>query len=440
MEISNKITELQEERHAAVKRMREILDAADARDASDRELTAEERQEYDRLEERVDTNARRIEEEKKLRNIELDMEALDGDGRAFQGGQPETRGGFDSDEYKDAFVKYLVRGSVDLDAESRSILAAGSAAMRDQAKGTNNLGGYLVPTDFQKELALHAVQAGTFRRTRARVIVTSTGEALQVPKTTAHGAASWVSEGTQSSASDETFGQVTLNAYTARRLEKVSVELVEDEAVGLIPYLGKAIGQAIGLLENDAYLNGTGSGGGEPTGLLSGSLVSAGKTGASGQTTSVVADDIFDLFYSVGPQYRTNAEWMMADSSVKVIRKLKDSTNNYIWSPTSGVASVLANGAPDTLLGKPMWSDPSMPTMAANAKSILFGDFSAYTIRDVGQAGPEASEKPIGAFGVIRMNERFMDGLQIGFLGYHRTDGNLIDQTGAIKAYVNSAT
>lgn len=435
MEISNKITELQDERHASVKRMREILEAADARNEAPGELTAEERQEYDRLEERVDANARRIDEETKLRNIELELEKRDGDGRKFQPENREVKPE-NSEEYDRAFLRYLQDGDVGIDHETRSILSTRSQEMRDQAKGTNNLGGYLVPTDFQKKLALHAVQAGTVRRTRVNVIVTSNGESLQVPKTTAHGAASWVAEGSPSSAADETFGQVTLIANTARRLVKVSVELVEDEAVGLVDYLGKAIGQAIGLLENDAYLNGGGST--LPTGLLG--LAGSGKVGASGQTGSVLADDIFDLFYSVGPQYRTNAEWMMADSSVKVIRKLKDTTNNYIWSPTSGVASVLANGAPDTLLGKPMWSDPSMPSMAANAKSILFGDFSAYTIRDVGQVGPEASERPMGAFGVIRLNERFMDGLQIGFLGYHRTDGNLIDQTGAIKYYANSAT
>jgi HK97 family phage major capsid protein len=435
MEISNKITELQEERTGNVSRMRSILDTADA--DGGRDLTAEERQEYDRLEARVDANGERIKAEIKLRDMELELEQRDGvAGRELQGGESRDKRLFESEDYARAFATYLIRGANDVDADTRSILAAGSAEMRDQAKGTNNLGGYLVPTDFQKQLALHAVQAGTVRRTRVNTIVTSTGEGLQVPKTTAHGAASWVAEGVASSAADETFGQITLNAYTARRLVKVSVELVEDEAVGLIAYLGKAIGQSIGFLENDGYLNGSGTG--QPTGLIG--LTSAGVTGAAGQTTSVTADNVFDLFYSVGPQYRTNAEWLLADSTVKAIRKLKDSTNNYIWSPTSGVASVLANGAPDTLLGKPMWADPSMPAMTANAKSILFGDMSAYTIRDVGRTGPTPDEKPVGAFGVIRMNERYMDGLQIGFLGYHRTDGNLVDQTGAIKAYVNSAT
>jgi HK97 family phage major capsid protein len=435
-EISQKITELQDERHANVKAMREILDAAHA--DGGRDLTAEERQEYDRLEERVDANGAQISRETKLRAAELELEERANTAGEQLQGETRDKAVFDSKEYLNSFVRYLRSGDINLDTETRSVLKAGAAEMRDQAKGTNNLGGYLVPTDFQKSLAMHAIQAGTVRRTRVNVIVTSNGEALQVPKTTAHGAAAWVAEGSASSGVDETFGQVTLNAYTSRRLIKVSVELVEDEAVGLIQYLGKAIGQAIGLLQNDAYLNGLGSGSGQPTGLIG--QASSGKVGAAGQTLTVTADDIFDLFYAVGPQYRTNAEWMLADSSIKVIRKLKDSTNNYIWSPTSGVASVLANGAPDTLLGKNLWSDPNMPTMAANAKSILFGDFSAYTIRDVGRTGPDPDERPMGAFGVIRLNERFMDGLQVGFLGYHRTDGNLIDATGAVKYYANSAT
>lgn len=435
MEISNKITELQESRHSHVKRMREILDTADA--DGGRDLTAEERQEYDRLEADVDKSGDRIKAEIKLRDAELEMEKRQGfDPRAAQ---TETReDGFNEAEYTEAFVRYLRRGDVNIDSETRATLAAGTAALRDQAKGTPNIGGYLVPIDFQKSLVLHALQAGTIRRTRVNVLVTGAGESLQVPKTTSHGAASWVAEGVPSSAVDEEFGQVTLSAYTARRLVKVSIELVEDNAVNLIQYLGRAIGQAIGRLENNAYINGTGSG--EPTGLLNGTWVPAGITGAPGQATTVTADDVIDLFYSVGPQYRTGAEWLLADSSVKVVRKLKDKNDNYLWSPTAGVASVLANSAPDTLLGKPMWSDPDMPAMAASTKSILFGDFSTYTIRDVGQAGPEASERPMGAFAVIRLNERFMDGLQVGFLGYHRTDGALIDQTGAIKAYVNSAT
>jgi HK97 family phage major capsid protein len=434
-EISNKITELQETRHSNVKSMREILDAADA--DGGRDLTAEERQEYDRLEADVDKCGERIKAETKLRASELELETRDADGRQFQGGNTRTEV-FGSDEYNEAYVRYLRDGEVSLDSETRSVLAAGTGEKRDQAIGTTTLGGYLVPTDFQKELVLHAQQAGTMRQTRVNVIVTSNGEPLQVPKTTAHGAASWVTEGNASTGADETFGQVTLNAYTARRLVKVSVELVEDNAVNLLTYLGRAIGQAIGKLENTGYVQGLGGGSGQPQGVVG--TASLGKTGANGQTASVTADDIFDLFYSVIPPYRQNGEWMLADSSIKLIRKLKDSTNNYIWSPTSGVASVLANGAPDTLLGKGLWSDPDMPAMAAGNKSILFGDFSAYTIRDVGQTGPDPSARPMGGFGVIRMNERYMDGLQIGFLGYHRTDGNLIDQTGAIKYYANSAT
>lgn len=263
------------------------------------------------------------------------------------------------------------------------------------------------------------------------MVVTSGGEPLQIPKTTVHGTASWVPEGVASSSADEDFGQVTLGSFTARRLVKVSLELVEDNAVDLVEYLAKEIGRSIGALENAGYIDGSGAG--EPTGLLG--QASLGKLGPAGQTNEITADDLIDLFYSVGPQYRHQAEWVMADSTVKAVRKLRDSNGDFLWAANPGVGGALPWAAPDTLLGLPIWNDPDMPAMAADAKSVLFGDLSAYMIRDVGAAGPQASERPIGAFSVIRLNERFMDGLQVGFLGYHRTDGNLIDQTGAVRYF-----
>jgi HK97 family phage major capsid protein len=367
------------------------------------------------------------------------------------GGDGDTRSAaetgnwfINTDEYRNALVDYLRHGDQDMRAEGREALTKGKRELRDQAKGTNTLGGFLVPIDFQKKLALHAVQSGTMRMNRAGqgALVTGTGEALQIPKTTVYGQAEWVSEGSPSTSDDSSFGQLTLNAFTARRLVKVSVELVEDNAVDLVGHLSKAIGQSIGRLENTAYWNGSGTG--QPTGLITAlqtiGTAAKGKVGATGQTTSITADDILDLFYSVGPQYRINGEWALNDMTVKAVRKLKDATGNYLFSTTPGVGGSLAYSAPDTLQGKPLWSDPDIPQMASNAWSVVFGDMSAYQLRDVGVAGPEATERPVGAFSVIRLNERFMDGLQIGFLGYHRTDGGLIDQTGAIKAYVNSAT
>ena len=156
-----------------------------------------------------------------------------------------------------------------------------------------------------------------------------------------------------------------------------------------------------------------------PTGITT--QTTAGKVGATGQTTTVTSDDLIDLMFSVPNPYRRNAAWLMNEGGVKALMKLKDTTGQYIWSPG------LTAGAPDTLFGRPVYTDPDMPVMAANAKSILFGEFSYYQIRDV------------RGIAVQRLNELYAANGQVGFRAYHRTDGKLLN-TAAVKHYANSAT
>ena len=434
MSLLNQVHTLQEERAGFVHQMREILDAAEN---ENRNLTAEEQQTYERLEADVDERGSRIKRLSATLALENELgdesrlvnPALTQPGVADEAADMEAR-------YGVAFEAYVRGGLHAMDAEQRQVLQMGFT--RDQSKGTNNLGGFLVPTSFNRRLNEHLVQAGTMRQTRASSIVTEAGESMQFPKTTAHGVANWVNEAAAITATDETVGQVTLSAYKAVRMVKVSIELLQDNAVDLEEYLGREIGRAIGALENTAFVNGSGAS--QPQGIVG--VASSGKVGLTGQTTSIIADDLIDLFYSVAVPYRRLGEWMMADSTFKAIRKLKDTTNNYLWSPAlgGGSPSTIAQGSPDLLLGRPVFDDPDMPVMAANAKSVLFGDFSAYLIRDVGAAGPAAGEKGTGGFAVRRLDERFADNLQVGFLGWHRTDGNLIDTTGAVRYYANSAT
>jgi HK97 family phage major capsid protein len=443
---NDEVIKLQEQRARLVAEMRTIQDKAES---DGRDFTAEESQEWDRLDGEVDALRSRITRSQKLAEEEraLEQPTSSIDPRLTRGDARDAEE-LNAD-YSRAFEAYCRRGFVELSDQERKVLRLGFGGgptasddgweQRDQAKGTNASGGFLVPTSFQKELYTHLVQAGTMRLTRVRTLTTTSGETLQWPKTTAHGAATWQSEGATFSSSDESFGQVSLTPQKAVRLVKVSLELLEDNAVDLEAYLGLEIGRSIGALENTAYVNGTGTG--QPQGIVG--KASSGKVGATGQTTSVGADDLIDLFYAVPPQYRRSAEWMMADGTVKAVRKLKDAAGNYLWASGIGgygVGAVLANPAPDTLLGRPVWDDPDVPAMAANAKSVLFGDFSAYIIRDVGVAGPIAGEKGISAFYVRRLDERFADSGQVGFLGWHRTDGNLIDLTGAVAYYQNSAT
>lgn len=424
----SEITDLKGERAAHIVRMRQMLDSADGR-----KMTGEEETEYTRLEADVDSKGKRaalLQTEYDEERAEIEREhGLDG--RKTQGGD----GGEDraqaeqAQRYADTFDSYMRRGINELDLEERQTLALGRDS-RDQAKSSNAGGGYLVPTDFQRQLQQFLVQAGSMRQTRATVLVTGAGETIQVPKTTAHGAANWVAEAAQITATDETFGQASLGAFKAVRMAKVSFELLSDNAVDLEGYLSRELGRSIGQLENTGYVVGTGTT--QPTGIVGSATL--GKTGATGQTTSITSDDLIDLLYSLLPPYRRDAEWLLNDGTLKSIRKLKDSTGQYIWS------AGLTGDQPDRLLNKVIWDDPDVAVMAASAKSVICGDLSTYWIRDVGQAGPLSTEKGVGSFFVRRLDERYADTGQVGFLGWHRTDGTLCDTTGAVKYYQNSAT
>jgi HK97 family phage major capsid protein len=149
--------------------------------------------------------------------------------------------------------------------------------------------------------------------------------------------------------------------------------------------------------------------------------------GTTGQTLTVIADDLIDLIHSVDPAYRENGvcSFMMNDASLKVIRKLKDTTGRPIFMPGyDGLSGPMA----DSVLGHSVTINQDVAVMAANAKSILFGDFSNYYVRDV-----------MGAT-LFRFDDSAYIKLgQIGFLMWMRSGGNLLDAN-AIKYYQNSAS
>jgi HK97 family phage major capsid protein len=207
--------------------------------------------------------------------------------------------------------------------------------------------------------------------------------------------------------------------YTSK-LVRVSLQLLNDNAFDLESWLAGVLGRRIGRAQNQHFTTGTGTA--QPEGVQTNAVI--GKTGATGQTTSVTYDDLIDLIHSVDPAYRNSgrAQFMLNDASLSAARKLKDGQNRPLWEPSIQV------GTPDGLLGYGYTINQDMPVMAANAKSIMFGDFYAgYLIRDVQDVQ------------LLRLAERYADYLQVGFLAFARTDGTPQD-TAAYRAYRNSAT
>ena len=273
-------------------------------------------------------------------------------------------------------------------------------ATNDLAIGTDSQGGYLVPDEFHRQL-IQALEEYNIMRRLARVIRTSSGD-LQIPVVATKGTASWVDEAGEIPTSDGSFGQVLLSAYKLATMIKVSHELLNDSAFPLESFLAQDFGRRIGTLEEEAFLVGNGTK--KPTGVLVGAGV--GKT--AGSPTAITFDDVMDLYHSLKSPYRNKAVFVANDLTVKALRKLKDNSGQYLWQPS------LVAGTPDTVLGRPIHVSSYMPTIAAEAKIMAFGDFSYYWIAD--RQGRTFE----------RLNELFAQTDQVGFKATQRVDGKLI--------------
>ena len=269
--------------------------------------------------------------------------------------------------------------------------------------GTDTEGGFLVPDEFENTLVEALEEENIFRKL-AHVITTSSGD-RKIPVVATKGSASWVDEEGTITDSDDSFGQVSIGAYKLGTLIKVSNELLNDSAFDLEAYISKEFGRRIGTKEEEAFFVGNGTG--KPTGIFN--ATGGAQVGVTTATAGdIKADEIIDLFYSLKAPYRKNAVFVVNDATIKTIRKLKDGNGNYLWQPA------LTSGTPDTLLGRPVFTSSYVPTIAAGAKTIAFGDFSYYWIAD--RQGRNFK----------KLNELYAATDQTGFVATQRVDGKLI--------------
>lgn len=282
-------------------------------------------------------------------------------------------------------------------------------------------GGYTVPAEIAA-MVIDKLKWFGGMRSVATILSTVGGNALNFP--TSDGTAEVgeiVAENAAAAAGDITFGTIALPVfkYSSKKIA-LPWELIDDSAIDVVAFVVERLAMRIARIQNTHFT--TGGGTTVPDGIVPKAVL--GKTGTTGQTLTVTYDDLVDLKFSVDKAYRQNgAKWMMNDASIAVISKLKETSGAPIWQP--GITA----GAPDVLLGHAVETNNDMAVMAANAKSILFGDLSQYTIRDV-QGSTSLRRFDDSAFG--------LNG-QVGFCGWQRSGGNLL-QTAAVKYYINSAT
>ena len=318
----------------------------------------------------------------------------------------------------DAVALYLRKG-MNLNAQE---LAMVQNAM---STTTGSEGGFTVPTEIAT-MVIDALKTFGGMRSVANIIRSSAGNDWQYPASDGTSeVGEIVGQNAAATGQDITFSQVPLVTYKYSS-KKIALpwELVQDSVIDIVAFVVNRLATRLGRITNTHFTVGTGSS--QPFGIVT--RAASGKVGTTGQTTTVIYDDLVDLEHSVDPAYRRNAAYMMNDASVKVIRKIKDSQGRPIFVPGYEAGAVVNGGAPDTLMGRRIVVNQDVAVMAANAKSILFGDFSLYTIRDVMSA--EVRRFDDSAFA--------LNG-QVGFCGWQRCGGNLLDTAG-VKYYANSAT
>jgi HK97 family phage major capsid protein len=261
-------------------------------------------------------------------------------------------------------------------------------------------GGYLAPDQFERQL-IEALDAKNIMRQICHKIPVSSRNTL-LPIVADKGTAAWSAEEAEILESDDTFGQITLGAHKLTSLIKASSELLQDSAFPLESYIAKEFARRIAVKEEEAFLVGTGTN--QPTGILTDAQ--QGKVAAS--ATAITFDEVIDLFYSLKAAYRSEAIFLANDATLGALRKLKDSSGQYLWVPS------VQEGQPDRILGRPIYTSPFMPAMAAGAKALLVADFNYYWIAD--RSGRS----------IKRLDQLFAVTDQVGFLTTERVDGKLV--------------
>ncbi|MBR5338083.1 MAG: phage major capsid protein [Lachnospiraceae bacterium] len=262
--------------------------------------------------------------------------------------------------------------------------------------GKDTDGGYLVPDEMEESIVEGIKEANVIRK--VATTLSTKGKHL-INGVNDKPAALWVDEGGQLTFGEACFNQVYLTAHKNGCILQVSEELIEDSAFDIEEYIARVAGEAIGELEEEAFINGNSEN--KPRGFLLDAEVGI-------ETAEITGDIIRDLFSSLRAPYRQKAVWIMNEAAEAAVRKIKTADGRPIWE--QGMDKEMS----DMLLGRPVYTAKAMPEPVAGNCPIAFGDFSYYWIGDRGKRS------------VKRLNELYADRGLIGFRVTHRVDGRLV--------------
>ncbi|HUT24219.1 MAG TPA: phage major capsid protein [Sumerlaeia bacterium] len=371
--------------------------ALDKAEKENRDLNAEEMEQYEARNAAMDSLMGRIKriEDANARDLEQKGFTALPPGALVPGdaSEPENR----QAAYEKNFDRYV----------RKHITAEELRASTDpQTIGTAGDGGSSVPDTWWGQYISFRDEASIMRQL-ATVIQTTSGTLTLVTEGT-EGVAAWYDENSPIAVAKETMGTKTLSAMKYGRIIQASPELLNDSMFDIAGWISRQAAKSMGVLEETAFIAGNNSS--QPNGIFT--AATTGVTAAS--ATAVTADELLELYHSITSPYRRDASWIMADATALLIRKLKDGNQQYLWQPG------LQAGQPDRLLNRPVYTSANAPAATAALDAILFGWVGSYYIADrVGMT-------------LQRLDELYAVSDLVGFKVTARTDGELID-TNAVR-------
>ena len=396
------VNEKLQERGRIIQQQREMNDKAIA---DKRDFTAEENEKYLKME--SDANAIKAEVDGYTRAQVLaaaeDDNKKNRDGNAIRPAVDDGRdkGPRATAEYKKNFRQWLRGGDARTPLEITNTLT----------KGTGTQVGYLVPTDYETSIRMKVYPLNVMRQL-ATVVQLDSDRVIPVEGNLP--TFGWIDELGTYPKTDLTVGRATLSAYKIGGIVQASEEVLADAFLDLGAYIADRSKVSIAMTEEAAYVAGDGNK--KPTGIVGSATL--GVTTAS--PTAVTADEIISLIHSLPVQYRTNGKLLVSDAWVLLVRKLKDTTGQYVWQPG------LQTGVPDRILATPVYVSNYLAAPAATVTAALYGDFSYYQIVD--RAGIE----------IKRLEELYAETGQIGFKLNARTDGKLLNSAAVVSMVMHA--
>lgn len=347
-------------------------------------LSAEDNAAYMKMEQEIEDLTTAIDRQQRAEQLEQRLNAPTNSpltGRPGNGTAGNGKTGRASDEYKAAMIGAF-----------RSNFRNVSNILQE---GVDADGGYLVPEEYDRRL-IDVLEEENIMRSLGTKLTTSGQHKINIAATKP--AASWIEEGGALTFGNATFAQIFLDAYKLHVAIKVTEELLYDNAFNLENYIITQFGRALANAEEDAFLNGDGTG--KPLGLFA---ETGGGTVADTLTAAVKSDDLISLVYALKRPYRRKASFILNDQTLASLRKLKDNNGAYIWQPSYQA------GEPDRLLGYTVHTSAYAP-----ADAIAFGDYSYYNIGDRGTRS------------FAELKELFAGNGMVGFVAKERVDGKLV--------------